>query len=136
VNTVTNQCLQEIEGSPMSEGITSRTVIGAPAVGSDPIKDHLAHLALAQGEKLRQRARETSLQSDVTRSPRERIETWERLHELRLPTTPTHPLVRIIARVTGLEVGDVHEEQRRRISCGARPTPSSESLSWNSNPIR
>jgi hypothetical protein len=43
-----------------------------------------------------------------------RITTWERLHALSLPRSPDHPLIRLIARETGLTIGQVHDEQGRR----------------------
>jgi len=120
----------------MSHENNPRTVIGAASVGSDFVKEHRARVALASEELQRKRTREAALQTDESLTPQERIRAWERIHELRLPTDPTHPLVRFIARVTGLGVPEVHEEQRRRISGGERPTPASASLSWNSKPMR
>jgi hypothetical protein len=110
--------------------------LGSATIGGDFAKEHRARVALASEELQRKRTREAAVQTDESLTPQERIRAWERIHELRLPTDPTHPLVRFIARVTGLGVPEVHEEQRRRISSGERPTPTSASLSWNTRPIR
>lgn len=120
----------------MSQENNPRTVIGAASGGGDFAKEHRARVAQATEELQRKRTREAALQTDENLSPQERIRAWERIHELRLPSDPTHPLVRLIAKVTGLGVGDIHVEQRRRISLGERPAPSAASLSWNSRPIR
>jgi hypothetical protein len=45
----------------------------------------------------------------------ERIQLWETMHRLRLPTTSNHSLIPIIATRTGLTVEAVVAEQRRRM---------------------
>jgi len=45
----------------------------------------------------------------------ERIQIWERLHALRLPRAPDHVLVQVIARQTRLSIGQVQDEQQRRV---------------------
>lgn len=74
----------------------------------------------AQQERAALRDSELEDQASPVKGPRERIETWERLHALRLPRTPDHLLLKVIATQTGLTVAQVHEEQRRRV---ARPLP-------------
>lgn len=120
----------------MTHEANPRTFIGSATIGGDFAKEHRSRVALATEELQRKRTREAAVQTDENLSPQERIRAWERIHELRLPTDPTHPLVRFIARVTGLGVPAVHDEQQRRISVGERPTPSSASLSWNVRPVR
>jgi len=75
------------------------------------------------------RASELATQMSPVRTAEERIRIWERLHELHLPSTSAHALVRVVAMQTHLTVGDVQAEQRRR-SAGATqvaaPTPAGE----------
>ncbi|HEY5761422.1 MAG TPA: hypothetical protein VIU34_36625 [Steroidobacter sp.] len=73
----------------------------------------------AQQERAALRDIELESQASPVKEPRERIETWERLHALRLPRTHDHLLVKVIATQTRLTISEVHEEQRRRT---ARPT--------------
>jgi hypothetical protein len=75
----------------------------------------------AARELAAQRDRELESQASSVKEPRERIEIWERLHALRLPRSPQHVLVKVIARQTRLTVGQVHEEQMRR--AGTLPAP-------------
>jgi hypothetical protein len=53
-------------------------------------------------------------QSSTQLSAPERVEFWERLHGLRLPADPTHPLLSVIATDTALALDDVRAEQARR----------------------
>ena len=39
---------------------------------------------------------------------------WERLHQVRLPKDPAHAILAIIAKQTGMKLGDVQEVQRAR----------------------
>jgi len=68
----------------------------------------------AAAERAALRESELEAQASPVKAPRERIEIWERLHALRLPPTPGHVLVQVIARQTRLTIGQVHQEQRRR----------------------
>lgn len=67
-------------------------------------------------EEDRQEARRTALAEQVSihNSARERIDIWERLHALRLPSQPSHPLLKVIAQQTSLTLQDIVEEQQRR----------------------
>jgi hypothetical protein len=63
----------------------------------------------------RQRRRhELEEQVAVQHTAEQRIQIWERLHELKLPKKSNHPLVRIIAADTDLSIEDIRDEQRRR----------------------
>ena len=65
-------------------------------------------------EARERRRRELEEQVAVQNTPEQRIQIWERLHELSLPKKSNHPLVRIIAADTELTIARVLEEQRRR----------------------
>jgi hypothetical protein len=43
-----------------------------------------------------------------------RIRAWEKVHALRLPSDPEHPILDQIALATQLSLADIHEEQRIR----------------------
>jgi len=46
---------------------------------------------------------------------------WEKVHQLRLPSNPTHPILDVIAVSTRLTLAEVREEQRARAAnraCG------------------
>jgi hypothetical protein len=51
--------------------------------------------------------------------PDVRIRTWERVHQLRLPSDPEHPVLDVIAVSTRLTLADVQEEQRTRAARAA-----------------
>lgn len=67
-------------------------------------------------EEERQEARRSALAEQVSihNTARERIDIWERLHALRLPSQPSHPLLKVIAKQTSLTVQDIIQEQQRR----------------------
>lgn len=69
---------------------------------------------LAADSKIAERKREIEELSSFERTPAERIEAWERIYELRLPRSPVHPLVSVIAAVTDLSVEQIHAEQYQR----------------------
>jgi len=48
-----------------------------------------------------------------------RIRTWERLHGLRLPSDPEHPVLDLVAVSTRLTLAQVQEEQRARAARAA-----------------
>mgnify|MGYP003578013405 CR=1 FL=1 len=75
----------------------------------------------AEQERAAMRAGELAAQTSPAKGAEERIRIWERLHELRLPRSSGHALVRVIAMQTHLSVGQVHEEQRRRAAGSVRP---------------
>jgi hypothetical protein len=74
-------------------------------------------------EEERREARRAALAEQVSihHSARERIDIWERLHGLRLPTRAAHPLLIVIAEQTGLMLSDVVDEQRRRVQPKSPP---------------
>ena len=65
-------------------------------------------------EARERRRRELEGQVAIQNTPEQRIQIWERLHELALPKKSNHPLIRIIAADTELTIAHVLEEQRRR----------------------
>jgi len=49
-------------------------------------------------------------------SPDVRIRVWEKLHALRMPGDPAHPIIAVIAIATGLTIAQVQEEQQARVA--------------------
>lgn len=75
----------------------------------------------AEQERAAFRASELATQVSPVNNAEERIRIWERLHELRLPRSPSHVLVKVIATQTCLSLDQVHAEQRRRAAPAVRP---------------
>jgi len=83
-------------------------------------------------ERLEQEARERAerrrvelaeQRSDV-HPPEVRIRTWERLHGLRLPSDPEHPILDLVAVSTRLTLAQVQEEQSARAARAAGKDPA------------
>ena len=72
----------------------------------------------------RERAERRRLQMEDQRSdingPQARIRAWETVHALRLPKSPTHPVLRVIAAATDLTLSEILEEQRQRSGRASR----------------
>jgi hypothetical protein len=82
------------------------------------IADYRARLAHEQAEVQQRRQAELAEQVSIRNMPSERIRVWERLHGLPLPRNPTHKLLSVIAAETDLQLEQVQEEQRVRLSAG------------------
>jgi hypothetical protein len=74
--------------------------------------ERLAHEEYERAEKRRQELAEQ--RSDLN-PPDVRIRMWEKLHQLRLPSDPAHPILDVIAISTRLTLAEVREEQRRAV---------------------
>jgi hypothetical protein len=77
-------------------------------------EERRAAVIRADQEQAASRLERLASQSSPFTEPEERIRIWERLHELRLPRSTEHSLVRVIATQTDLTVQVVQQEQRRR----------------------
>lgn len=71
-------------------------------------------LALEEQERAQQRRVERAAQSSDLNAPEVRIRAWEKLHGLRLPSDPEHPVLDVIAISTRLTLMQVKEEQQAR----------------------
>jgi hypothetical protein len=87
----------------------------------ETIADHRARLAREHEESQQRRSEALAGQVAVINAPSERIRIWEQLHGLPLPRNPTHKLLRVIAAGTDLQLEQVREVQRLRLS-GAHGT--------------
>jgi hypothetical protein len=71
-------------------------------------------LAAEEYERSEERRQELAEQRSDLNSPEIRIRTWERIHRLRMPSDPAHPILDVIAVSTRLTLEEVREEQRTR----------------------
>jgi hypothetical protein len=84
------------------------------SAASEIVREHRARIALEERERADRRQLELAEQRSDLNSPEMRIRAWEKVHELRLPTDATHPVLDVIAIATRLTLAQVHEEQRAR----------------------
>jgi hypothetical protein len=78
------------------------------------LTDYRTRLAVEEEARAQQRRLDLAEQCSDTNSPEARIRTWERLHGLRMPLDPTHPILDVIAINTRLRSCDVHAVQAAR----------------------
>ena len=79
-------------------------------------------LAREEYERSEKRRQELAEQRSELNPPEVRIRTWERIHQLRMPSDPAHPILDVIAINTRLTLEEVREEQRMRAARGASQT--------------
>lgn len=83
------------------------------------MSDHRARVHREADEREQRRQLQLNEQRLTTNSPPARIRAWEKAHGLRLPTSPTHPILVLIATDTALTVDQIQEEQQARKNSGA-----------------
>lgn len=81
---------------------------------SDLVKTPAERVAHEEFERAEKRRQELAEQRSDLNPPDVRIRTWERIHALRLPSDPAHPILDVIAISTRLTLEEVREEQRSR----------------------
>ena len=86
----------------------------------DLVKTPAERLAHEEFERTEKRRHELAEQRSDLTPPDVRIRTWERIHALRLPSDPAHPILDVIAISTRLTLEEVREEQRTRAARAAR----------------
>jgi len=87
-----------------------------PGDDSESLADRRSQLEHAQQQREVERQQQIALQCSPLSSAEERIQLWEKLHQLALPRSPTHKLLRVIAEQTELALDQVLEIQRRRFA--------------------
>jgi hypothetical protein len=85
----------------------------------DLVTSAAERLAREEFERAEKRRNELAEQCSELNPPDVRIRTWERIHELRMPSDPAHPILDVIALSTALTLEEVREEQRTRAARGA-----------------
>jgi hypothetical protein len=88
---------------------------------SSALNDRKAALQRESEERAVARAQKIAAQASPFAAPHERILLWEKLHGLRLPLSPAHKLLQVIAQQTDLTVRQVQDEQARRAT--GEPVP-------------
>lgn len=83
-------------------------------VQQEIILDHRARLEQLQQEAEQRRQRALIDQRSPDNSPDTRVRIWERLHQVRLPRDPVHPILRQVAEQTALTLAEVLDVQARR----------------------
>ena len=91
-----------------------------PSTAHDLVRTGAERLAHEQQEREEKRRLDLAEQRSDLNPPEVRIRMWEKIHGLRLPTDPEHPIVDVIAMSTRLTIEEVHREQQSRMSQGAR----------------
>ncbi|HWM66247.1 MAG TPA: hypothetical protein VNO35_06645 [Steroidobacteraceae bacterium] len=82
--------------------------------GEELLIDFRRRLELDQEARVEQRRQDIAEQTSVPNGPGVRIRAWEKVHALRMPSSPEHPVLNLIAAATQLSLADVHDEQRVR----------------------
>jgi hypothetical protein len=83
---------------------------------SELINTHAERLAHEEYERAQKRRLELADQRSDLNPPEVRIRTWERVHALRMPGDPSHPILEVIAAGTGLTLAQIRDEQRARVA--------------------
>ncbi|HTC17059.1 MAG TPA: hypothetical protein VK695_14760 [Steroidobacteraceae bacterium] len=86
---------------------------------ADLVKTPAERIAHEQHERAERRRLELAEQRSDLNPPDVRIRTWEKVHQLRLPSDPEHPILDVIAISTRLTLAEVQEEQRTRAARAA-----------------
>lgn len=71
-----------------------------------------AERAAREAAERREQALVDQRSSDNTNEVRVRI--WEKLHQVRMPRDPAHPILALIAKQTGMPLADVRDVQTQR----------------------
>jgi hypothetical protein len=80
----------------------------------EPLSDYRARLRLEEQERAERKRMDQLDQRSSANSPETRVRAWEKVHALRMPVDPNHPILDVIAVATRLTLTEVQEEQRRR----------------------
>lgn len=77
-------------------------------------QDHRARMEVARLEARARREDDQRAQRSDTNTPEARVAIWERVHHVRMPASPQHQILRLIAQQTLLSVDDVLAVQAAR----------------------
>jgi hypothetical protein len=85
-----------------------------PQTMSNPVRSLVEIATEERREREKRRSQELAELRSNDNSPEIRIRVWEKVHALRLPTSPSHPILTVIALSTRLSMAEVHQIQRER----------------------
>ena len=94
----------------------TETKTSAPHAGLELVRTYAERLALEERERAQRRRLELAEQRSDLNPPDVRIRAWEKVHALRLPQDPAHPVLGVIAISTGLTLSQVRAEQSARMA--------------------
>lgn len=97
-----------------STNLFRETIIGPYRADDKVMRDYRQRLADEQFERAELKRKDVADQRSELNDAKARIQAWEKVHALRLPTSPTHPMLRVIAATTELALQDILDEQRKR----------------------
>lgn len=80
--------------------------------------DYRARMERSQYEAEERRSRALTDQRSPENSDEVRVRLWESLHQVRMPRSPQHAVLKVIAQQTGLTLAEVQQVQ------GARAHPA------------
>jgi hypothetical protein len=84
------------------------------------VRDYRQRQADAEFERSERKRMQLADQRSELSDAKARIQAWEKVHGLRMPASPTHPVLQVIATATALTLEDVLEEQRQRAAQAGR----------------
>lgn len=94
--------------------IMNETKISPAPTANDLMTPYAERAAREAVERAETRRLELAEQRSPDNPPSVRIRIWEKVHALRLPRNPEHPILDVIATDTGLTLAQVQDEQRTR----------------------
>jgi len=87
--------------------------------GYETLLDFRRRRELDAEARLERRRLDVAEQTEELNVPGVRIRAWEKVHALRMPSSPEHPVLEMIAITTQLSLLEVREEQRARLRLAA-----------------
>lgn len=85
-----------------------------PQTMSNPVRSLVEIATEERREREKRRSQELAELRSNENSPDIRIRVWEKVHALRMPADPSHPILTVIALSTRLSMAEVHQIQRER----------------------
>lgn len=90
------------------------------SAGEEILLDYRERRALEEIERAALKRQDHAELSSAQNTADMRIRAWERVHQLRMPSTPSHPVLQVIAAATRLTLAEVRQEQQLRSGRRAR----------------
>jgi hypothetical protein len=81
---------------------------------SEQLKTHRAQIAVEAEQRAQEKRVQLEELHSITHAPDVRIRLWEKVHGLRLPLDPEHPVLHCVASSTRLTLAQVQDEQLAR----------------------
>jgi hypothetical protein len=92
----------------------SSVIERSESAGDGVLLDYRERRAMEALERAAVKQQHQAEQSSASNSADLRIRAWERVHQLRMPSTPLHPVLQVIAVATQLSIAEVRYEQQLR----------------------